>query len=126
MPHSPPPMARRRHILQIFNRYLQYGGEEGSVYRIGDALQEIHDVEYFISSTAEMISSGALGSTTVPFKAVYNREIDIKLTQYQQTGNFDAWMIHNIFPSCRRSFTTGPWSGTCPSFIIFIITAFPV
>jgi glycosyltransferase involved in cell wall biosynthesis len=98
MPHSLPSMARRRHILQIFNRYLQYGGEEGSVYRIGDALQELHDVEYFISSTAEMISSGAWGSTTVPFKAVYNREIDIKLTQYQQTGNFDAWMIHNIFP----------------------------
>jgi glycosyltransferase involved in cell wall biosynthesis len=91
-------MARRRHILQIFNRYLQYGGEEGSVYRIGDALQEIHDVEYFISSTAEAMSAGTLGSWRVPWKAVYNREIDLKLKQYQDTGHFDAWQIHNIFP----------------------------
>jgi glycosyltransferase involved in cell wall biosynthesis len=91
-------MARRRHILQIFNRYLQYGGEEGSVYRIGDALQSIHDVEYFISSTAEMISEGSLGSWAVPWKAAYNSEIDTKLKQYQQAGHFDAWQIHNIFP----------------------------
>jgi glycosyltransferase involved in cell wall biosynthesis len=91
-------MARRRHILQIFNRYRQYGGEEGSVYRIGDALQEIHDVEYFISSTDEVIAGGLFGQTTIPFRAVYNKEIDLKLKQYQETGNFDAWMIHNIFP----------------------------
>jgi glycosyltransferase involved in cell wall biosynthesis len=91
-------MARRRHILQIFNRYRQYGGEEGSVYRIGDALQEIHDVEYLISSTSDVLSGGTLESATVPLKALYNREVDFKLAQYQKTGNFDAWMIHNIFP----------------------------
>jgi len=91
-------MAPRRHILQIFNRYRQYGGEEGSVYRIGDALQEIHDVEYFISSTDEVMSGGRLRQTTIPFRAIYNREIDAKLKQYQETGNFDVWMIHNIFP----------------------------
>ena len=82
----------------IFNRYLQYGGEEGAVFRIGDALQEIHDVEYFISSTADMISKVPLSSLSIPWKAVYNREIDLKLQQYQKTGNFQAWLIHNIFP----------------------------
>jgi glycosyltransferase involved in cell wall biosynthesis len=90
-------MARRRHILQIFNRYLQYGGEEGSVYRIGDALQQIHDVEYFISSTAEIIGDHD-SPWVVPFKAVYNREIDQKLQLYQEAGHFDVWQIHNIFP----------------------------
>jgi glycosyltransferase involved in cell wall biosynthesis len=90
-------MARRRHILQIFNRYLQYGGEEGSVYRIGDAMQELYDVEYFISSTAEIMGDREQ-SWRVPYKAVYNYEIDLKLRQYQEAGRFDVWQIHNIFP----------------------------
>lgn len=90
-------MARRRHILQIFNRYLQYGGEEGSVYRIGDALQQLHDVEYFISSTAEIMGDSE-ASWRLPYKAVYNYEIDLKLRQYHEAGHFDVWQIHNIFP----------------------------
>jgi glycosyltransferase involved in cell wall biosynthesis len=90
-------MGKRRHILQIFNRYLQYGGEEGSVYRIGDALQQIHDVEYFISSTAEIVGSQT-NPWIIPYKAAYNREIDLKLQLYQKAGHFDAWQVHNIFP----------------------------
>ena len=30
---------RRLRILQIFSRYIHFGGEEGSVFRIGVALQ---------------------------------------------------------------------------------------
>ncbi|MCE0483880.1 MAG: glycosyltransferase family 4 protein [Methylacidiphilales bacterium] len=90
--------ARRLHILQIFNRYLNYGGEEGSVYRIGDALQEIHDVEYFISSTSDLTSGGLWTSLKIPWKAAYNTEILTRLTRYQDAGRFDAWQIHNIFP----------------------------
>ena len=89
---------RRLHILQIFNRYLNYGGEEGSVYRIGDALQTLHDVEYFISSTADVTAGGAWTSWKIPLKAAYNSEILAKLVQYQEAGHFDAWQIHNIFP----------------------------
>ena len=89
---------RRLRILQIFNRYLQYGGEEGSVYRIGDALQEIHDVEYFISSTADVVSENILTSWKLPLKAVHNSDVLAKLTLYQNAGRFDAWQIHNVFP----------------------------
>src|SRR5882724_7850759 len=89
---------RRLRILQIFNRYLQYGGEEGSVYRIGDALQKIHDVEYFISSTADILSENVLTSWKLPWKAVHNSEVQAKLTLYQNAGRFDAWQIHNVFP----------------------------
>jgi len=46
--------SRRLQILQIFNRYLQYGGEEGSVTRIGDALQHVHDIDYFFYSTSQL------------------------------------------------------------------------
>jgi glycosyltransferase involved in cell wall biosynthesis len=82
----------RRHILQIFNRYLQYGGEEYMVSLTGKALEEIHDVEYFTSSTEEW------APWSQPFNAVYNQRVDARLKQYHESGRFDAWLIHNIFP----------------------------
>jgi len=88
----------RLRILQIFNRYLNYGGEEGSVYRIGDALQKIHDVEYFLSSTVDLTGDGFWYKWKIPWKAMHNAEIMAKLSQYQKLGGFDAWQIHNIFP----------------------------
>ncbi|HUB66719.1 MAG TPA: glycosyltransferase family 4 protein [Candidatus Methylacidiphilales bacterium] len=91
-------MSQRLRILQIFNRYLNYGGEEGSVYRIGDALQRIHDVEYFLSSTVEVMGEGLWSQWKIPWKAMHNAEVLAKLNQYQKLGGFDAWQIHNIFP----------------------------
>lgn len=90
--------AKRLHILQIFNRYLNYGGEEGSVYRIGDALQQIHDVEYLISSTSDLVEGGLWTSLKIPWLAAYNTQILTRLKRYQEAGHFDAWQIHNIFP----------------------------
>src|SRR5580698_8467045 len=52
-PHAVPPrllLMPRTKIMQIFSRYEHYGGEEGSVYRIGDAMQDEWDVEYFLAS----------------------------------------------------------------------------
>ncbi len=89
---------RRLRIMQIFNRYQEYGGEEGSVFRIGDALQRIHDVEYFLSSTAEMTSGGLFRNLMMPWMALHNPEVLRKLKRYQNLGRFDAWQIHNIFP----------------------------
>lgn len=88
----------RLRILQIFNRYLSYGGEEGSVYRIGDALQELHDVEYFLSSTAEMLGQGLGAKVMMPFNAAYNRGVIQRLERFQKAGKFDVWQIHNVFP----------------------------
>jgi glycosyltransferase involved in cell wall biosynthesis len=90
-------MGRRRKVLQIFNRYLQYGGEEGALFRIGDAMQELFDVEYFLSSTAEVSHDGR-SPWRIPLKAVYNSEVDTRLRLYQEAGRFDVWQIHNIFP----------------------------
>ncbi len=92
-------MGKRRHILQIFNRYLQYGGEEAAVSLTGDALQEIHDVEHFMFSTGELISDDKWTPWSLPVKSMYNREVDERLQQFQKTANFDAWLIHNIFPA---------------------------
>jgi glycosyltransferase involved in cell wall biosynthesis len=88
----------RRHILQIFNRYLQYGGEEAAVFQTGDALQEMHDVEYFMFSTGDLME-GKWTPWSLASKALYNGDIDQRLRQFQATGKFDAWLIHNIFPA---------------------------
>lgn len=87
----------RLKILQIFSRYLHYGGEEGSVYRIGDALQEIHDVEYFLGSSKDIFEGNSAESLLAPFYALYNPRVISRLRRYQQIGKFDVWQIHNVF-----------------------------
>ncbi|TAN38939.1 MAG: glycosyltransferase family 1 protein [Verrucomicrobia bacterium] len=89
---------RRLRILQIFNRYRHFGGEEGSVYRIGDALQALHDVEYFLTSTSEVLGGAGWARVQAPLKALYNGPVIRQLERYQAAGRFDLWHIHNVFP----------------------------
>jgi glycosyltransferase involved in cell wall biosynthesis len=91
--------SRRLQILQVFNRYLQYGGEEGSITRIGDALQDIHDVDYFFYSTSQLTGHGLLGKLKMPWKTFRNSEVAAGLKRMQLAKRFDAWQIHNVFPA---------------------------
>ena len=94
---------RRLRILQIFNRYLQYGGEEGSVFRIGDALQDTHDVEYFFGSTQELVGKNPFELLKVPLQTWHNFTTAQRLRRYQEVGQFDLWQIHNVFPGLSPS-----------------------
>ena len=94
---------RRLRILQIFSRYIHFGGEESSVFRIGDALQENHDVEYFIGSTKDFLGSDIQSKIRAPFNAYYNLPIAQRLRKYQEIGNFDLWQIHNVLPALSPS-----------------------
>lgn len=94
---------RRLRILQIFNRYQNPGGEEASVYRIGDALQQNHDVEYFLGSTDELMGQGLGQKLLSPFRAINNPETKRRLRRYQQVGRFDLWLIHNVLPGLSPS-----------------------
>jgi len=95
--------VRRLRVLQIFSRYIHFGGEESSVFRIGDALQQIHDVEYFIGSTKEFLGSDIQSKVRAPFHAFYNLPIAQRLRKYQEIGNFDLWQIHNVLPALSPS-----------------------
>jgi glycosyltransferase involved in cell wall biosynthesis len=86
----------RLKILQLFSRYLQYGGEEGSVYRIGDALQAQYGVEYFMASSEELMRVPRL---LLPVLACHNFPVLKRLENYQRIGKFDVWQIHNVFPA---------------------------
>jgi glycosyltransferase involved in cell wall biosynthesis len=94
---------RRLKILQIFSRYLEYGGEEGSVFRIGDALQDHHDVEYFIGSTEDLLGARGRTSFLAPFRTWHNRAVAQRLRRYQELGKFDLWQIHNVLPGLSPS-----------------------
>jgi len=86
-------------ILQIFSRYEHYGGEESSVYRIGDALQEACDVEYFLTSTSEFLNTSLAKKAALPIRIFHNREVLHRLRRFQGIGKFDLWQIHNVFPA---------------------------
>jgi glycosyltransferase involved in cell wall biosynthesis len=94
---------RRLRILQIFSRYIHFGGEESSVFRIGDALQQNHDVEYFIGSTKEFLGTDIPSKIRAPFHAYYNLPIAQRLRKYQEIGDFDLWQIHNVIPALSPS-----------------------
>ena len=89
----------RTKILQVFSRYVYYGGEEGSVYRIGDALQADRDVEYFLSSTTEMLNVGFFKKASFPLQIFSNHDIAQRLKRFQDIGRFDVWQIHNVLPA---------------------------
>lgn len=90
-------------ILQIFNRYMEYGGEEGSVYRIGDALQELHDVEYLLYSTKDFLGASKIQKIGAAINAWHNWEATHRLERYQKAGRFNVWQIHNVFPALSPS-----------------------
>ena len=97
-------MERRARVLQIFNRYLEYGGEQGSVGRIGDTLQQAADVEYFLASSDQLLG-GRTPEDMVKAAAfaIHNPQVVERLKRYQKIGRFDIWLIHNVFPAMSPS-----------------------
>lgn len=88
----------RARILQIFSRYREYGGEEGSVYRIGDALHRDFDIGFFMASSRDAFSGGLFKKGLSTIKAFSNWTIVDQLRRYQELGRYDYWLIHNVFP----------------------------
>ena len=97
-------MQQRPRILQIFNRYLEYGGEQGSVGRIGDTMQEIADVEYFLTSSDQLLGRRTPEDMVKAAAfAFHNPQAIQRLKRYQRIGQFDIWLIHNVFPAMSPS-----------------------
>jgi glycosyltransferase involved in cell wall biosynthesis len=97
-------MKRRLRILQVFNRYLEYGGEQGSVFRIGDALQQDAEVEYFTTSSDDLVGAGGPEDLLwAAMLSLHNSKAVRRLERYQAVGRFDLWQIHNVFPTMSPS-----------------------
>jgi glycosyltransferase involved in cell wall biosynthesis len=88
-------MSRLR-ILQLFSRYLQYGGEEGCMHRIAEALGSRHEVENFIEASEDLLK---LPKWRLPLVTYRNGPVLDRLAERQAAGKFDFWQIHNVFPA---------------------------
>lgn len=91
--------SSRPRILQIFSRYREYGGEEGSVYRIGDALHRDFDIGFFMISSADVFAGNPLSYGVSALKVFSNWDVVRELRQFQAIGRYDFWQIHNVFPA---------------------------
>ena len=99
-PNPETPRLEGLKILQIFSRYLQWGGEEGSVYRIGDALMERHQVEYYMQSSAKLLSKGKWTDKIRTLGTVFHNHHAVRdLRRMQDICQFDIWQVHNVLPA---------------------------
>ena len=94
-----PGFGQRTRVLQLFSRYRDFGGEEGSVYRIGDALHRDFDVGFFLTSSADAFSGDVIHQGVSVLKAFFNWSVLGQLKRYQQLGRYEIWLIHNVFPA---------------------------
>ena len=98
----------RLKVLRIFGRYQEYGGEEAAARRIHETLKPYMDAEWFESSTDAMLGDSLAQRVRAPFRAIHNERIAKQLRRLQADRKFDAWEIHNIFPSLSPSvYATG-------------------
>jgi glycosyltransferase involved in cell wall biosynthesis len=85
-------------VLQVFNSYLQSGGEQAAVEEIGEALGRHHNVYNFYGSTQELLGRTLIDNLQAPFRAIWNRDAFEKLRRLQAAEQFDIWLVHNVFP----------------------------
>jgi len=92
MPSAPPA------ILQVFNRYLDKGGEEIAVNQFADILSGQCRFNECIFESAEWKGSAA----PAPWKQLvwmfHNPQSARRLREKQEQTPAEAWLVHNIFP----------------------------
>jgi glycosyltransferase involved in cell wall biosynthesis len=97
--HRGLPGVRRASVLQIFNRYLEIGGEEKSVARIAeDIALGGHRVERFLRESAEWYAPGAPAKWKRPFLVWRNPTVLDELIRKHHEVCADCWVVHNFLP----------------------------
>jgi glycosyltransferase involved in cell wall biosynthesis len=89
---------RRLRMLQLFNRYEAFGGEEAVVQRITESIAPWCEVTNFQTSTEEFLKVSGLEKLKLPLRALNNRDVVRELERRQRDGAFDLWQPHNILP----------------------------
>lgn len=91
-------------ILQIFNRYIERGGEEASVERASDVLSGRHEVFHCY------FDSRQLGPFNDPLDAalnaaamIWNRKSARRLRTHAAVVKPDILLLHNLFPAGSAS-----------------------
>ena len=87
-------------ILQVFNRYLERGGEEMSVERVAATLRQEHSIFhcYFDSADIVLRPRSLLGIFRQGALMIYNPFAVKRLKQQIIACRPDVILLHNIFP----------------------------
>jgi glycosyltransferase involved in cell wall biosynthesis len=86
-------------IIQVFNRYLQPGGEEKSVARIAEDLESAgHTVTRFWRESSEWQNHAKPPRWRQPFLMWRNPEVLRPLREQQSAARADVWLLHNVVP----------------------------
>jgi glycosyltransferase involved in cell wall biosynthesis len=92
-------LVRPASVLQIFNRYLEIGGEEKSVARIAEDIGlGGHRVERFHRESAEWYSESAPAKWKRPFLVWRNDTVLEELVRKHREVRADCWVVHNFLP----------------------------
>lgn len=84
-----------RQLIQIFNRYLEPGGEEAWVANLEKSFHL--PTCYFNSS--DWTGPNAPSVLSQALRMIYNTDSLRTIRQLQQRENAEAWIIHNAFPT---------------------------
>jgi glycosyltransferase involved in cell wall biosynthesis len=84
-----------RRLIQIFNRYLEPGGEEAWVANLEESFN--FPTCYFNSS--DWTGPNAPSVLSQALRMIYNTDSLRMIRQFQQRENPEAWIIHNAFPT---------------------------
>ena len=85
-------------ILQVFNRYLQYGGEEKSVTRIRGQLSQRHSLTSCTFDSENWVNERAPTRVSQVLRMFYNPAATRQLTASIHETRPDAILLHNLYP----------------------------
>lgn len=85
-------------ILNVFNRYRSFGGEEYSVERIREHLRQRHEVSTCSFDSHEWTQPGAPGKIAQAGKLFYHPEGKRRFEAAVDAAQPDVAVFHNIYP----------------------------
>src|SRR5271167_4573429 len=102
-------MSRKKILLPLIKRHTRRQALAlASARRIHETLKPYMDGEWFESSTDDMLGETVLDRMRAPSRVIHNEPIAEELRRLQADKKFDAWEIHNVFPSLSPSvYATG-------------------
>lgn len=88
----------RLRILEVFNRYLFYGGEEKIADWIAEDLAQRHEVSRCIFHSREWTQPGAPGKLGQVRRLFYNHDSRRRLEKAVATSQPQVALFHNVYP----------------------------
>jgi len=85
-------------ILNIFNHYVEKGGEAQAVEAISEALSQISDLERCEFFSSDWIRSEAPAKWKQALWMIRNPESLRKLRGCERSFKSDVWLVHNVLP----------------------------